>query len=206
MKRIAAIIPLLISAFLVVVSCKETKETDDHDNWQERNNEYISRIAAECNPDLTPQTAQVGQLFRLLSFKLDSGKEWGDGSYIYCRILDKSDDTLAPHYTDSIRMNYRVRLIPTDYYPEGQVIDQSFKTTELDPSVNIPYSFLASGLIDGVTTAVMNMHRGDFWRVYIPYGLGYGTNDKGTIPAYSTLIYEINLTEIALTGHDLSPR
>lgn len=206
MKRIAAIIPLLVSAALITVSCRETKETDDHDNWQERNTEYISRIAAECNPELTPQTAQAGQLFRLLSFKLDSGKEWGDGSYIYCRILDKSDATLAPHYTDSIRMNYRMRLIPTDYYPEGQVIDQSFKTTDLDPSVNIPYSFLVSALIDGVTTAVMNMHEGDFWRVYIPYGLGYGTNGKGSIPGYSALIYEINLTEIAPTGHDLSPR
>ena len=206
MKRIAAIITFIIPVILLAVSCKETKEADDHANWQDRNTEFISKIASECNPDLTPQTAQEGQLFRLLSFKLDPDKAWSDGSYIYCRILNKSSETLSPHYTDSIRMNYRVRLMSTDNYPEGQVIDQSFKTTQLDPSVNIPYSFLVSSLIDGVTTAVMNMHEGDFWRVYIPYGLGYGTNDKGSIPGYSALIYEINLTEIAPTGHDLSPR
>ena len=85
-------------------------------------------------------------------------------------------------------------------------MDQSFKTANLDPTVNIPSSFLVSGVIDGVTTAVMHMHCGDYWRLINPAGLGYGSNDKGTIPAYSTLIFEINLTEIAPTGNDLSPR
>ena len=209
MKHIPGLAAILFLATTVFASCGETKEADDHANWKSRNAEYIDNVAYEFTHGInvtTPENATEGQLFRILSYKLDPGKQWDNGSYIYCEVITKGAGLESPLYTDSIRMNYRVRLIPTDYYPEGQVIDQSFKTTDLDPSVNIPYSFRVSSLIDGVTTAVMHMHTGDFWRVYIPYGLGYGTNDKGTIPGYSALIYEINLTEIAPTGHDLSPR
>lgn len=206
MKRLSAVIPLLSAIVLLgFSSCKETQEFDDHANWQKRNSEYISTIAAKCD-NVTPATAAKGDIFRLLTFKLDPEKEWGNGSYVYCQILEKGTDTISPYYTDSIRINYRVRLMPTQYYPEGQVVDQSFKTSALDPTVNIPASFVVSGLIDGVSTAVMNMHCGDFWKLYIPYGLGYGTRDRGVIPGYSALIFEVNLTEIAPTGHDLSPR
>jgi FKBP-type peptidyl-prolyl cis-trans isomerase FklB len=96
--------------------------------------------------------------------------------------------------------------MPTDSYPEGQVVDQSFKTPTLDPAVNIPSSFKVSALIQGVSTALMYMHKGDYWRIYIPYQLGYDNQKKGSIPAYSTLVYEINLTEISKTGRMLPPR
>lgn len=206
MKRITAIFPILLAVTLLgLLSCKETKEFDDHANWKERNTEFISGIASGYS-DKDPETAVKGDSFRLLSFKLDPQKEWGSGSYVYCQVLDKGTDSESPHYTDSIRINYRVRLIPTENYPDGQVIDQSFKTASLDPTVNIPSSFRVSGLIDGVTTAVMHMHCGDFWKLYIPYGLGYGNDGKGDIPGYSALIFEINLTELAPTGQNLSPR
>ena len=39
------------------------------------------------------------------------------------------------------------------------------------------------------------MHRGDYWRVTIPYQLGYGTSDNGAIPAYSTLIFDLWLQD-----------
>ena len=203
MKRILAISVLLTATMFSFISCSETKETDDRANWKDRNAQYISSIASQCG-DLTPQTAAEGQMFRLLSYKLDNGKQWGDGSYVYCKVLQKGTGTVSPNFTDSIRINYRVRLIPTDNYPEGQVIDRSFMTANLDPNVNIPSSFRVSSLIEGAATAIMNMHCGDFWIVHIPYGLGYGSNDKSSIPGCSALIYEINLTEIAAPGQSLS--
>ena len=206
MKRLSAIIPVLAAVILLFISsCRETEEFDDHANWQKRNTEYISGIASQWG-NADPASAVKGDRFKLSSFRLDPDKEWGNGSYVYCEVLEKGTGTESPYYTDSIRINYRVRLMPTDNYPEGQVADQSFKTQKLDPTVNIPSSFAVSGLIDGVTTAVMHMHCGDFWRLYIPYGLGYGTNDRGVIPGYSALIFEINLTEIARAGESLSPR
>ena len=206
MKRFWAILTVFAAAVsLTLSSCKETKEFDDHANWQNRNGEYLAGIASTHGNDM-PQTAVKGDCFRLLSYKLDPAQAWSGSNYIYCEVLEQGTGTESPYYTDSVRFNYRVRLIPTDYYPEGQVVDQSFKTQSLDPSVNIPASFSVRGVIDGVTTALMYMHCGDYWKLYIPAGLGYGTNTTGTIPGYSTLIFEINLTEIARVGENLSPR
>lgn len=210
MRHIPALCHAVIVLAITLVSCRETKEADDHANWKERNSEYISNIASKCNTfgELVPQDAPKGSMFRLLSFRLDPETfgQAGQGSYVYCEVLDKGSDSIQPKFTDSIRINYRVTLIPTDNYPEGEVIDQSFKTPSLDPTVNIPYPFRVSGLIEGVTTAVMQMHCGDYWRLYIPQELGYGKKDHNQIPAYSTLIFDINLAEIAPTGQDLSPR
>lgn len=41
------------------------------------------------------------------------------------------------------------------------------------------------------------MHPGDRWMIYIPYELGYGSRTSGPIPAYSTLIFEVELLMIA---------
>ena len=190
---------------MALSSCKETKEFDDHANWQQRNSDFISDIASGYSNDM-PESAAEGARFRLLSFRLDPQKSWGSSDFVYCEVLGQGDGTDTPYYTDSVRFNYRVRLIPTDYYPEGQVIDQSFKTATLDPSVNIPASFAVSSTIDGVITALMRMHCGDYWKIYIPSGLGYGDGVKGDIPGYSSLIFEVNLTEIARKGESLSPR
>ena len=40
------------------------------------------------------------------------------------------------------------------------------------------------------------MVEGDDWMVYIPYRLGYGTSDHGTIPAYSTLQFRIHMAAV----------
>ena len=205
MKRFLALSVLLAAALTAFVSCGETKEADDHANWKSRNTAYINRIATECG-DLTPETAGVGQMFRLLSYKLDQQKEWGNSSYIYCKVLEKGTGNTSPQYTDSVRINYRVRLMPSDNYPEGQIVDRSFMTADLNPAVNIPASYRVSNLIDGMVTAITRMHCGDYWMIYIPYGLGYGTKSQTGVPGCSTLIYEVNLTEIAPTGTSLSPR
>jgi len=41
------------------------------------------------------------------------------------------------------------------------------------------------------------MHIGDRWIIYIPYTLGYGSRASGPIPAFSTLIFEVELLSIA---------
>lgn len=207
MKRLLAISVLLAAAVTSLISCGETKEADDHANWKSRNIAYISGIAAQCTDlSLTPEAASEGQMFRILSYKLDPEKSWGANSYVYCKVLKKGTGTVSPYYSDSIRINYRMRLMPTDNYPEGQVIDRSFMTAQLDPGLNVPASFKVASLIDGVISALSHMHCGDYWIIYVPYSLGYGTSSKTGIPGCSSLIYELNLTEIAPTGTSLSPR
>ncbi|MCQ2068967.1 MAG: FKBP-type peptidyl-prolyl cis-trans isomerase [Bacteroidaceae bacterium] len=206
MKRLSALITVLMALVMpTLYSCKETKEFDDHANWKSRNQDYISKMASGFSSTV-PQNPAKGDKFKVLSYRLDPDKQWGSPYYVYCEVLESGTGTESPQFTDSVRFNYRVRLIPTDYYPEGQVVDQSFKTPTLDPSVNIPTSFSVSGVIEGVTTALMHMHCGDYWKLYIPQNMAYGTSGRGSIPGYSTLIFEINLTELAHTGEELSPR
>lgn len=206
MNRFRTIFTVLASAVtLAFFSCKETKEFDDHADWKKRNSAFIADKVSDHGNDM-PATAAKGAKFRLLSYKLDPSKDWASSSYVYCEVLEQGTGTDVPYFNDSVRFNYRVRLIPTVHYPEGQVVDQSFKTASLDPAVNIPASFAVNTVIEGVTTALMHMHCGDYWKLYIPSGLAYGTSGSGSIPGHSTLIFEINLTEIAHTGNDLSPR
>lgn len=210
MKKYLAI---LLSAvqFLALVSCSETEEFDDHADWKNRNRAFIESMADSCDTyiskgvDVTNATA--GQMFRLTSFKLDPSKEWGRSSgYIYCRVIAKGDGTESPYITDSVRINYRARLIPTVNYPEGEIVDHSYRTDRLDPAVNVPSSFQVNGLVDGVVTALLYMHTGDHWILYIPQEMAYGSNSKNSIPKHSALMFEINLTQFARIGNNLPPR
>ena len=82
-----------------------------------------------------------------------------------------------------VTCHYRGSLI------SGQVFDDSWQR-------GIPEAFRVNDLITGFQTALCAMHKGDHWRVYIPYQEGYGTKRDGEIPGYSTLIFEIELFAI----------
>ncbi len=58
-------------------------------------------------------------------------------------------------------------------------------------------SFKVSGVIAGFAGALKLMRPGDQWRVYIPAYLAYGDQAKPTIPAGSTLVFDIELVSIA---------
>ncbi|MCI6472136.1 MAG: FKBP-type peptidyl-prolyl cis-trans isomerase, partial [Bacteroidales bacterium] len=69
------------------------------------------------------------------------------------------------------------------------------------PPTSAPVQFyLGGGLVDGFTTALMNMHEGDRWTVYMPYQLGYGTSASSSIPAYSLLTFDITLVSFFRPG------
>ena len=51
-------------------------------------------------------------------------------------------------------------------------------------------------VISGWTVALQHMVEGDKYEVWIPQQLAYGASDNGDIPAYSTLIFEIELVSV----------
>lgn len=86
------------------------------------------------------------------------------------------------------------RSIVTCHYKgaliNGKVFDNSY-------SRNCPEAFRVNELISGFQIALVNMHIGDHWRVYIPSEMGYGPRGAGRdIPGNSTLIFEIELFAI----------
>ena len=182
MMLCAAFFTLQSSLF---TSCsEENTEEDEYANWQERNEAKTDQWAAQANN---------GTYQKLLTYTKEastSGLENSD--YIYYEVLERGEGTESPIYTDTIRVAYRGRLIPSKSYSEGYVFDQTF-LNDFDWNTADMTDMVANALVTGFSTAVMNMHAGDRWRVYIPYQLGYGTTATNSIPGYSNLTFDIAL-------------
>lgn len=78
---------------------------------------------------------------------------------------------------------YRGQLI------NGKVFDDAFQTA-------CPTAFRVNELISGFQIALVNMHIGDHWQVFIPADMGYGKRGDRIIPGGSTLIFEIKLVAV----------
>ena len=102
---------------------------------------------------------------------------------VLVKILKSGDGDRSPRHGNVVTVNYKGSLI------NGKVFDSSYER-------GYPEAFRLSDLIVGWQIALTQMHIGDHWIVYIPYQLGYGTRDSGSIPAYSTLIFEMELVAI----------
>jgi len=88
-----------------------------------------------------------------------------------------------PSATDRVKVHYHGTLI------DGTVFDSSVDRGE-------PITFGLNQVIAGWTEGVQLMPVGSKFKFYIPQELGYGAREAGSIPAYSTLIFEVELLEI----------
>ena len=73
---------------------------------------------------------------------------------------------------------------------DGREFDNSYER-------NCPEAFRLCDVIDGWQLALQRMRAGDKWIIYIPYTMGYGTRASGPIPAFSTLVFEVELLGVA---------
>ena len=176
---------LFTLSLLLLASCSEEDTTEDeYANWQERNDNAVKEWAAN------------NAYTKILTYTKETttpGLENKD--YIYVEVLEEGDGTENPLYSDTCRVAYRGRLIPTTSYRDGYVFDQTY-LDEFDWNTCGTADFCANNLVrDGFSTALQNMHIGDRWRVRFSYTLGYGANTSGSIPAYSALIFDIALLD-----------
>ena len=141
--------------------------------------------------------------FLCFSRQFDAAHKQTDS--IAVEILKRgADDGVLPYSNDSVRVAYRTLLIPTDQHPTGLVVDHSGFSSEynkvFDRTTMAPSTFCVSALVHGVSTALLYMHRGDRWRITMPSDLAYGATASGTIPKYSTVVFEMELVEIYRKG------
>ena len=99
----------------------------------------------------------------------------------YLRI--KEGNGKHPKATDRVKVHYTGTLI------DGTKFDSSVDRGE-------PLTFPLNQVIPGWTEGLQLMDEGSKYVLYIPYNLGYGLRDMGTIPAGSTLVFEVELLEI----------
>lgn len=193
MKSLKVIYIFLAVSLLGFTSCEDTGEVGEYDNWQERNIAFIDSIATVARAD------SDGKWEIFPAMGLDEDKEHGNEYNVYCHVMEPGSGVKHPVYTDSVQVNYRGRLIPSKNYPEGYVFDSSYDG-ELEPEFDVPVGFSLQSVVVGFSTAVQHMVVGDIWRVYIPANLGYGAETSSSVPAYSTLIFDINLVSFLSAG------
>jgi len=106
----------------------------------------------------------------------------GAAGKVYVKKLKNGSGTERPLYTSTVKIYYK-----GSYY-DGSVFEQ--------PPDGVAITSTTNGFVVGFAIALQNMVVGDKWEVWIPWDLGYGSYTSGSIPAYSTLVFEIELVEI----------
>lgn len=125
--------------------------------------------------------AQANKAWLEAKAKEDGVKPLPKGMYYKVISVGSNDDK---HPTE--------RSVVTVHYT-GCTIDGK----QFDSSLGgVPVAFRLNELIEGWIIALQHMCIGDKWEIYIPSELGYGKYSQPGIPAYSTLIFELELCSI----------
>ena len=99
------------------------------------------------------------------------------------KVLKQGDGAIAKT-NDKVKVLYEGRLI------DGTVFDSTAKHGG-EPAV-----FSPNQVIKGWTEALCMMPAGSKWQLYIPHELAYGARAAGEIPAYSTLVFDVEVLSI----------
>jgi FKBP-type peptidyl-prolyl cis-trans isomerase FklB len=183
---------LLSALMLSLASCSEDeKKVEEYADWQTKNETYFNSLYTSAQQKISNGDTSW-RIYRSYSLLSDTtGYQADADDNIIVHVISEGEGTTSPLYTDTATVVYQGRLIPSTTYTAGLIFD-GFKD-EYNLNTAAKSKFVLSGVVTGFTTALQQMHPGDRWQVYIPYNLGYGTTDSGSIPAYSTLIFYITL-------------
>jgi len=91
-----------------------------------------------------------------------------------------------PTANDTVKINYLGTLA------DGTKFDSSYDRGE-------PAEFPLNGVIPGMTDALQKINKGGKIKIHIPYDQGYGDRGSPQIPAYSTLVFEVELLDFNAT-------
>ena len=127
-------------------------------------------------------------LYKIANEKFLEQKAQEDGiialeSGILMRQLEKGSGGIRPQLNSIVFVNYTGRLI------DGTVFDST-------AGQDLPAYFRVREVIVGWQAALLRMHVGDKYEVFIPAKYGYGSMRLDDIPAWSTLCFEIELLKI----------
>ena len=196
-------------------SCTENDDTvEEYANWQSKNETYWDNLYTTTQQKIkggdTSWKIILNYTFQNQKQTTGSALTYRPENYIIAHVEQAGTGTTSPLYSDSVSMHYMGRLIPSTTYTAGLIFDKSWSSNTFNAATSRPnhsyigLSYDSKGkpisLVDGFTTALMSMHRGDHWTVYIPYQLGYGEKSSGVVQAYSTLIFDLRLNDFSHPG------
>ena len=98
-----------------------------------------------------------------------------------------------------LRCGVLYKVVQTAPAPPADADERTLRRhTATRRGAGTPPAFRVNELITGWQVALVNMHIGDVWELYVPAAAGYGERGAGRdIPGHSTLIFRIELLDIA---------
>ena len=168
-----------LGSFFFSCSSESEVESEWHD-WQARNDAVTDQWAANAS------------YRKIKSFTKDANAAGKNSDYIYVEVLESGRGTESPLFTDTVRVAFQGRLIPSATYSDVYMFTYTylgdFNWRTIGTSDGASWK-------DGFATALQNMHIGDRWRVHIPYALMYGAGSDTGYPAYSNMIFDVALVD-----------
>lgn len=213
MKNIIHLL-LLLAVAAGFCACSETSEENtEFENWEARNTTFMLDTLAHAKSAIAAAKSQWGDAWEehcewrvFPSFQNTTGgvTTWKDS--IAVKVIESGTGSGYPLATDSVRVSYAGRLIPSKSYANGYIFDHTGMGTTIedimDKRFEVTTTFLAMGVIEGRSTALFHMRIGDYWRVFIPANMAYGEtgSSSGGIPANSTLVFDMRLKAFYRVG------
>ncbi len=199
-RKIYLLLPFLLLA-VVFTACDETKEAGKYDNWRSRNDAFIDSLQHVVDAKSDPE------LFTIIDETTQKN--------IYYKILEKGDATKdSPLFTSKVELYYRGMYINeaifaahpnekyyTRLYKELDVFNDMMAGDDPNPELDELFSWNVDEQVSGFSTALMHMHPGDRWELYIPnYSAYLNSNKTGLtdIIKKATLIFDVNLVNVTL--------
>ena len=204
MKNVFHTLTAALMAVLCLSACSETDDkVEEYPDWRNKNEAFF---ASKYNAAKQAIASGSKEWKVIKSYARNTEKEGAATDYIVVKVLREGTGSGCPLFTDSVRVHYRGQLLASATHfdskdPElGLVFDKSWGTDEFNEKVSVPAKFAVSSVVDGFSTALQHMHIGDRWLVYMPHQLGYGSSTSGSIPVYSTLVFDIALSAYYRAG------
>lgn len=197
--------------------CGSCSDDDDSGNsqasWELQNAQWFLGAVDSARTAIASARAQWGDAWeahcdwRIYKSLLKSDLQHGMAFDSICiHFLQRGEGTVSPRFTDSVRVNFRGFLMPVRKIVNGKdsLVSTTFTQTyygQFNPATAAPQLMVVSATVAGFSTALQYMHAGDNCWVYMPQQLAYGTSANGTIPAYSSLMFHLNLVDIYPPGN-----
>ncbi len=141
------------------------------------------RVAETMQAQAAEKSAEVkkaGDDFRAEFAKTEGVKQTESG--LLYQVMTAGEGA-SPKDTDTVQVHYKGTLT------DGTQFDSSYDRGE-------PATFPLNRVIPGWTEGVQLMQVGSKYKFVIPPELAYGEQDTPTIPANSTLVFEVELLKI----------
>lgn len=161
----------------------EGKAEVDANTSMEILRELLNAMTAKAAPQQSAGSSENLSIGR--AFLLENGEREGvisTASGLQYEIITQGTGPL-PVASSTVEVHYEGTLI------DGTEFDSSYKRGE-------SISFPLNRVIKGWTEGVQLMQVGSIYRFFIPSELAYGSQNKGSIPSNSVLIFKIELLGI----------